>query len=56
MAWYQGILCILLGNTIVLFPIVLNGHAGVGLGASIPNRLQLGQTCSQVPTVVSRNA
>ena len=36
MNWWQAMLTILLGNTIVLVPMVLNAHAGTKYGVSFP--------------------
>jgi NCS1 family nucleobase:cation symporter-1 len=36
MTWWQAMLTILLGNTIVLVPMVLNAHAGTKYGVSFP--------------------
>src|SRR5690349_14212532 len=36
MAWYQALVTILLGNMIVLIPMVLNAHAGTKYGISFP--------------------
>jgi nucleobase:cation symporter-1, NCS1 family len=36
MAWWQAMVTILLGNTIVLIPMVLNAHAGTKYGVSFP--------------------
>ena len=36
MRWWQALLTILLGNTIVLVPMVLNAHAGTKYGISFP--------------------
>lgn len=36
MTWWQALLTILLGNTIVLVPMVLNAHAGTKYGISFP--------------------
>jgi nucleobase:cation symporter-1, NCS1 family len=36
MAWWQAMLTILLGNTIVLVPMILNAHAGTKYGVSFP--------------------
>jgi NCS1 family nucleobase:cation symporter-1 len=36
MNWWQAMLTILLGNTIVLIPMVLNAHAGTKYGVSFP--------------------
>ncbi|MFZ2492132.1 MAG: NCS1 family nucleobase:cation symporter-1 [Thermoanaerobaculia bacterium] len=36
MTWWQAMITILLGNTIVLIPMVLNAHAGTKYGVSFP--------------------
>src|SRR3954463_9914733 len=36
MNWWQAMLTVLLGNTIVLIPMVLNAHAGTKYGVSFP--------------------
>ena len=36
MEWWQAMLTILLGNTIVLVPMILNAHAGTKYGVSFP--------------------
>jgi nucleobase:cation symporter-1, NCS1 family len=36
MSWWQAMLTILLGNTIVLVPMLLNAHAGARYGVSFP--------------------
>jgi NCS1 family nucleobase:cation symporter-1 len=36
MSWWQAMLTILLGNTVVLVPMVLNAHAGTKYGISFP--------------------
>jgi NCS1 family nucleobase:cation symporter-1 len=36
MSWWQALLTILLGNTVVLVPMVLNAHAGTRYGISFP--------------------
>ena len=36
MNWWQAMITILLGNTIVLVPMVLNAHAGTKYGVSFP--------------------
>jgi NCS1 family nucleobase:cation symporter-1 len=36
MNWWQAMLTILLGNTVVLIPMVLNAHAGTKYGVSFP--------------------
>ena len=37
MNWWQAMMTILLGNTIVLIPMVLNAHAGTRYGISFPD-------------------
>src|SRR5580704_7744405 len=36
MNWWQAIITIFLGNTIVLAPMILNGHAGARYGIPFP--------------------
>ena len=36
MSWWQAVLTIFLGNTIVLLPMVLNAHAGTKYGIPFP--------------------
>ena len=36
MTWYQALMTILLGNVIVLLPMILNAHAGTKYGISFP--------------------
>ncbi len=36
MTWYQALITILLGNVIVLLPMILNAHAGTKYGISFP--------------------
>jgi len=36
MTWWQAMVTILLGNTIVLIPMILNAHAGTKYGISFP--------------------
>src|SRR5580658_1958748 len=36
MSWWQAIITIFLGNSIVLVPMILNGHAGAKYGISFP--------------------
>src|SRR5688500_16347250 len=36
MNWYQALFTILLGNVIVLIPMILNAHAGTKYGISFP--------------------
>lgn len=36
MSWWQGIVTIIIGNTILLFPLILTGHPGTRYGISFP--------------------
>ena len=36
MNWWQSILTIFIGNTVVLIPMILNGHAGAKYGIPFP--------------------
>ena len=36
MNWWQAILTIFIGNTVVLIPMILNGHAGAKYGIPFP--------------------
>ena len=36
MSWWQALLTVLLGNMIVLVPMVLNGHPGTAYGVPFP--------------------
>src|SRR5947207_16024343 len=36
MTWWQAIITVMLGNTIVLIPMCLNAHAGTKYGVSLP--------------------
>ena len=36
MNWWESILTVFLGNTIVLIPMILNGHAGAKYGIPFP--------------------
>ena len=53
MNWWQAMLTILLGNTIVLIPMVLNAHAGTKYGVSFPVlcRASFGTRGANIPAV-----
>src|SRR4026208_2374295 len=54
MAWWQAMLTILLGNTIVLVPMILNAHAGTKYRVAFPGlcRAALGVRGANVPAVL----
>ena len=54
MNWWQAMLTILLGNTIVLIPMILNAHAGTKYGISFPVlcRAAFGTTGANVPALL----
>ncbi len=54
MAWWQALLCVGLGNLIVLVPIVLNAHAGTKYGIPFPVflRASFGVLGSNVPALL----
>src|SRR4051812_41189249 len=54
MNWWQAILTILLGNVIVLFPMVLNAHAGTKYGIPFPVlvRASFGVRGANIPAVL----
>jgi NCS1 family nucleobase:cation symporter-1 len=54
MTWWQAMVTILLGNTIVLVPMVLNAHAGTKYGISFPVlcRAAFGTKGANVPAVL----
>jgi NCS1 family nucleobase:cation symporter-1 len=54
MNWWQSILTIFLGNTIVLIPMVLNGHAGAKYGIPFPvlARASFGVRLANLPAVL----
>src|SRR5215213_7589989 len=54
MNWWQAILTIFLGNTIVLIPMILNGHAGAKYGIPFPvfARASFGVTGANIPAVL----
>ena len=53
MTWWQALMTILLGNVIVLIPMVLNAHAGTKYGISFPVlcRASFGVKGSNVPEI-----
>jgi NCS1 family nucleobase:cation symporter-1 len=54
MNWWQAILTVFLGNTIVLVPMVLNGHAGARYGIPFPvfSRASFGIRGANVPALL----
>ena len=54
MNWWQSILTIFLGNTIVLIPMILNGHAGAKYGIPFPvfARSSFGTKGANIPAVL----
>ncbi len=54
MTWWQAMLTILLGNTIVLIPMILNAHAGTKYGVSFPVlcRASFGVRGANVPAIL----
>ncbi len=54
MNWWQAILTILLGNCIVLIPMVLNAHAGTKYGVSFPVlcRASFGTKGANIPAIL----
>jgi nucleobase:cation symporter-1, NCS1 family len=54
MNWWQAILTIFLGNTIVLIPMILNGHAGAKYGIPFPvfARASFGVKGANIPAVL----
>jgi NCS1 family nucleobase:cation symporter-1 len=54
MTWWQAMLTILLGNTIVLVPMVLNAHAGTKYGISFPVlcRASFGVRGANIPAIL----
>ena len=53
MNWWQAILTIFLGNTIVLIPMILNGHAGAKYGIPFPvfARASFGTMGANIPAM-----
>src|SRR5262245_9783834 len=54
MNWWQAMITILLGNTIVLVPMILNAHAGTKYGVSFPVlcRASFGTKGANIPAVL----
>ncbi|MFM7216599.1 MAG: NCS1 family nucleobase:cation symporter-1 [Bacteroidota bacterium] len=54
MNWWQAMITILLGNTIVLIPMILNGHAGAKYGIPFPvfARVSFGIRGANVPALL----
>src|SRR3989337_4404118 len=54
MNWWQAILTIFLGNTIVLVPMILNGHAGAKYGIPFPvfARASFGVKGANIPALL----
>lgn len=54
MNWWQAILTIFLGNTIVLIPMILNGHAGAKYGIPFPvfARSSFGTLGANIPAIL----
>ena len=54
MTWWQAMVTILLGNTIVLIPMILNAHAGTKYGISFPVlcRAAFGMKGANVPALL----
>src|SRR3954467_1120775 len=52
--WWQAILIFFLGNTIVLVPMILNGHAGAKYGIPFPvlARSSFGVKGANVPAIL----
>ena len=54
MSWWQAMITILLGNTIVLIPMMLNAHAGTKYGVSFPVlcRASFGTLGANIPAIL----
>jgi NCS1 family nucleobase:cation symporter-1 len=54
MNWWQSILTIFLGNTVVLIPMILNGHAGARYGIPFPvfARASFGVAGANIPAML----
>src|SRR5207237_7220186 len=54
MNWWQAMLTILLGNAIVLLPMILNAHAGTKYGVSFPVlcRASFGVRGANIPAIL----
>lgn len=53
MSWWQAVLTVMLGNFIVLVPMILNGHAGTKFGIPFPvlARASFGTSGAHVPAI-----
>lgn len=54
LSWWQALLIFLLGNTIVLIPMLLNGHAGAKFGIPFPvlARASFGTRGANIPAIL----
>src|SRR5688572_4460917 len=54
MSWWQAMFTILLGNTVVLVPMILNAHAGTKYGVSFPVlcRASFGTRGANIPAIL----
>src|SRR3954469_6250632 len=54
MNWWQAILTIFIGNTVVLIPMILNGHAGAKYGIPFPvfARASFGTKGANIPAIL----
>lgn len=54
MNWWQAVLTILIGNTVVLIPMILNGHAGAKYGIPFPvfARASFGTIGANIPAIL----
>lgn len=54
MNWWQAILTIFLGNSVVLIPMILNGHAGAKYGIPFPvlARVSFGTSGANIPAIL----
>jgi NCS1 family nucleobase:cation symporter-1 len=54
MSWWQALLCVAIGNTVVLVPMLLNAHAGARYGIPFPvfARASFGVLGANVPAVL----
>ena len=54
MNWWQAMITILMGNTIVLIPMILNAHAGTKYGVSFPvlSRAAFGTKGANIPAML----
>jgi NCS1 family nucleobase:cation symporter-1 len=54
MSWSQAVLTVMLGNVVVLFPMILNGHAGTKYGVPFPvlARASFGIAGAHIPSLL----